>query len=212
MAHVIVTLHLSYLLNISLRCVRQNQATNLHGALMEHSSQRNGAKYDGVARLVHWLVVVLIAAQFVIGWTMPDVHKGTQPTGLIAWHLGVGAVLVAVMTVRIIWRVTHRPPPDTLAPMLRAISKITHLLLYAALIVVPLLGWANASSRGWAVRLLGVVSYPKLTPVGSSLGHEMGDVHGVLAWVLFALIFMHVAAALFHRFVLKDQVLQRMTL
>ncbi|MED5681924.1 cytochrome b/b6 domain-containing protein, partial [Enterobacter hormaechei] len=76
---------------------------------------------------------------------------------------------------------------------------------------VPLLGWANASSRGWAVRLLGALSYPTLTPVGSSLGHAMGDIHGVLAWVLFALIVMHVAAALFHRFVLRDQVLQRMT-
>ncbi|WP_406868379.1 cytochrome b [Paraburkholderia fungorum] len=178
---------------------------------MEHSSQKNGAKYGGVARLIHWLVVVLIAAQFVIGWTMPDVHKGTQPTGLIAWHLGVGAVLIAVMTIRIVWRTTHQPPPDTLAPMLSAVSKITHLFLYAVLIAVPLLGWANASSRGWAVRLLGALSYPNLTPVGSSLGHAMGDIHGVLAWVLFALIVMHVAAALFHRFVLRDQVLQRMT-
>ncbi|MDO1767742.1 cytochrome b/b6 domain-containing protein, partial [Escherichia coli] len=101
---------------------------------------------------IHWLVVVLIAAQFVIGWTMPDVHKGTQPTGITAWHLGVGAVLIAVMTIRIVWRTTHQPPPDTLAPMLSAVSKITHLFLYAVLIAVPLLGWANASSRGWAVR------------------------------------------------------------
>jgi cytochrome b561 len=178
---------------------------------MEHSSQKNAARYDGVARLIHWLVVVIIAAQFAIGWTMPDVHKGTQPTGLIAWHLAVGALLIAVMTIRVVWRFTHRPPPDALAPLLSAVSQITHLLLYAALIAVPLLGWANASSRGWTVRLLGTVSYPDLTPVGSSLGHTMGDIHGVLAWVLFALIVMHVAAALFHRFILRDQVLQRMT-
>lgn len=210
MSHNFVVVHLSYLLNTSLRCVRQNQAINPLGALMEHFSKKNGAKYDGVARLIHWLVVVLIAAQFVIGWTMPDVHKGTQPTGLIAWHLAVGAVLIAVMTIRIVWRITHRPPPDTLAPLLSAISKITHLFLYAALIAVPLLGWANASSRGWAIRLLGVFSYPNLTPVGSSFGHAMGDIHGELAWVLFALIVMHVGAAIFHRFVLRDQVLQRM--
>jgi hypothetical protein len=109
---------------------------------------------------------------------MPDVHKGTQPTGLIAWHLGVGAVLIAVMTIRITWRITHRPPPDTLAPLLSAVSKITHLLLYVALIAVPLLGCANASSRGWAVSFLGTVRYPNLTPVGSSLGHAMGDIQG----------------------------------
>jgi cytochrome b561 len=77
-------------------------------------------------------------------------------------------------------------------------------------LVVPLLGWANASSRGWTVKFLGLVSYPDLTPAGSAFGQTAGDLHGVLAWVLFGLICVHVAAALFHRFVLRDQVLQRM--
>jgi cytochrome b561 len=114
------------------------------------------------------------------------------------------------MALRIIWRLTHRPPPDALSPILSAASRITHLLLYAALIIVPVLGWINASSRGWTVNFLGVVPFPGLTPTGSAFGHAMGDVHGVLAWVLFALIAVHVAAALFHRFVLRDQVMHRM--
>jgi cytochrome b561 len=164
--------------------------------------------YDGVA--LHWAIVLLIVAQFVIGWTMPDIHRDTQPVGLIAWHLGVGAALVAAMAVRIVWRLTHRPPPDALSPFLATVSRVTHFLLYAALVVVPLLGWANASSRGWSLKLLGLVPYPSLTSTGSPLGHEMGDIHGILAWVLFALIAMHVAAALFHRFVLRDGTLRRM--
>lgn len=166
--------------------------------------------YDAVARTLHWLTVLLVAMQFVIGWTMPDVHKDTQPVGLIAWHLGVGATLVAVMAIRVIWRLTHWPTPDELPPLLSVVSRITHALLYAALVLVPLLGWINASSRGWTVRLLGVVSYPALCEPGSAFGHAMGDVHGILAWVLFALIGLHVVAALLHRFVLKDHVLQRM--
>ncbi|MFM0397631.1 cytochrome b [Paraburkholderia phytofirmans] len=166
--------------------------------------------YDAVARTLHWLTAVLIAMQFVIGWTMPDIHKGTQPVGLIAWHLGVGSALIAVMLVRVLWRLTHWPRPDELPPLLNTVSRITHFLLYAALLVVPLLGWINASSRGWTVRLLGLVPYPALSEPGSAFGHEMGDVHGILAWVLFALIVLHVVAALFHRFVLKDHVLQRM--
>ena len=67
------------------------------------SFSRYAAGYDGVARFLHWLVVLLIAAQFVIGWTMPDIHKGTRPDGLIAWHLGVGATLIAAVVVRIVW-------------------------------------------------------------------------------------------------------------
>lgn len=177
---------------------------------MASVSQMNRPAYDGVARTLHWLPVLLVAMQFVIGWTMPDVHKDTQPVNLIAWHLGVGATLVAVMVIRVIWRLTHWPAPDELPPLLSVVSRITHVLLYAALILVPLLGWINASSRGWTVRLLGVVPYPPLSEPGSAFGHEMGDVHGILAWVLFALIGLHVVAALFHRFVLKDHVLQRM--
>jgi cytochrome b561 len=166
--------------------------------------------YDAVARTLHWLTVLLVAVQFVIGWTMPDVHKDTQPVNVIAWHLGVGATLVAVMAMRVIWRSTHWPMPAELPPLLSVVARITHVLLYATLVAVPLLGWMNASSRGWTVRLLGIVPYPALSEPGSTFGHEMGDVHGILAWVLFALIGLHVVAALFHRFVLKDHVLQRM--
>jgi cytochrome b561 len=166
--------------------------------------------YGVVARTLHWLTVLLIALQFMIGWTMPDVHKDTQPVGLIGWHLGVGATLVAVIVLRVVWRLTHRPGPDDLPPLLDILSRVTHFFLYIGLLLVPLLGWINASSRGWTVRIAGVVPYPSLSRTGSPFGHEMGDVHGILAWVLLAVIVLHVAAALFHRFVLKDHVLQRM--
>ncbi|MEX3934559.1 cytochrome b [Paraburkholderia phymatum] len=166
--------------------------------------------YDGIARLLHWLVALLITAQFLLGWTMPDVHRDTLPDGLIAWHLGVGAAIVAAVVCRILWRVTHQPPPAELTPALSFISRATHALLYITLVAVPLAGWANASSRGWAVKLFGVVRYPDLTQNGSQTGHALGDVHGWLAWVLLALIVLHIGGALFHRIVLKDDVLQRM--
>ncbi|HWT39037.1 MAG TPA: cytochrome b/b6 domain-containing protein [Paraburkholderia sp.] len=166
--------------------------------------------YDGIARLLHWLIALLVAAQFVIGWTMPDVHRDTLPNGLIAWHLGVGAAIVAAVACRIVWRATHAPQPAELSRTLTLMSHLTHTLLYALLVAVPLAGWANASSRGWVVKLFGVVRYPDLTQSGSPTGHALGDVHSVLAWVMLALIALHVCAALFHRVVLKDDVLQRM--
>lgn len=166
--------------------------------------------YDRVARTLHWVVAMLVVMQFVIGWTMPDVHKDTQPIGLIAWHLGIGTLLITLMVIRVCWRLTHRPAPGLLLPAFSAASTITHFLLYAALVIVPLLGWINASSRGWTVRLAGILPYPGLSASGSSLGHNMGDVHGILAWVLFTLICLHVAAALFHHYVLRDDVLHRM--
>ncbi|WP_396332055.1 cytochrome b [Burkholderia anthina] len=168
------------------------------------------ARYDVVARFLHWLIVTLIVAQFAIGWTMPDVHRDTQPVGLIAAHLIVGAALLAAMAARVLWRATHRPPPDDLSPVMRTLSGATHVALYALLVAVPLLGWINASSRAWSVTLLGIVPLPALSAAGSGFGHAMGDVHGILAWVLFGGICLHVAAALAHRFVLRDGVMQRM--
>lgn len=167
-------------------------------------------RYGAVARSLHWLVVALVGVQFVLGWTMPDVHRDTQPVGLIAWHLIAGTALLAVMACRIFWRTTHRPPADDLAPPLRAISWLTHVALYALLVAVPLLGWINASSRAWQVSLLGAIPLPALSAAGSRFGHAMGDVHGILAWVLFAIICLHVVAALFHRFILRDRVMHRM--
>lgn len=168
------------------------------------------SRYDAVARFLHWLVVALVSVQFVLGWTMPDVHRDTQPVGLIAWHLLVGTALLAAMACRIAWRATHRPPADDLSQPLRAISSATHCALYALLVTVPLLGWINASSRAWKVTLADAIPLPALSSAGSAFGHAMGDVHGVLAWVLFGLIGLHVGAALLHRFILRDSVLQRM--
>jgi len=176
---------------------------------MPYTTSR-ATSYDGVARLLHWLVVALVAAQFLIGWIMPAVHHGTQAVGLIAWHLGVGATLLGVMVFRVLWRLTHKPPPDHLSRVLRLASRLTHTLLYLTLLAVPLLGWANASSRAWTVKFLGVLKLPALTQAGSAVGHAMGDIHSLLAWVLFGLIVMHVTAAVFHRLILKDETLQRM--
>jgi cytochrome b561 len=170
------------------------------------------ARYDPVARLLHWLIAALVAGQFVIAWIMPDVGRHTQPVDAIAWHLGVGTTLLAAMACRILWRARHRPPPADLPAPVRRASALAHGALYLLLVVVPLLGWINASSRGWSVALASIVPLPALAATGSRFGHAMGDVHSVLAWVLFGIICVHVGAALLHRFVFRDDVMQRMTL
>ncbi|SAK54544.1 cytochrome B561 [Caballeronia fortuita] len=168
--------------------------------------------YDATARLFHWATAALLLIQYVLAWTMPDVHRDTKPIGLIAWHLGVGVAIFLLVLVRLLWRSVHAAPPEpaSLPPALRALARYTHWLLYLLLIAVPLMGWANASSRDWAVTLFAAIPMPPLSPAGSSVGHALGDWHRVFAWVLLALVGMHVAAALFHQFVLRDGTLGRM--
>jgi cytochrome b561 len=170
------------------------------------------SEYDRVAKGLHWLVVVLLVVQFGVAWTMPDVGRDTKPIGLIAWHLSIGVFILLVMLVRLGWRaVSDVPPaPVDLAPPLRLLSLATHFLLYGILIVQPLLGWINASARGWAVTLFGVIPLPALAPSGSSRGRAMGDVHQIVAFVLLGAVGLHVLGALYHQFILKDALLRRM--
>jgi cytochrome b561 len=168
--------------------------------------------FSAPAKLFHWLTVLLLVVQYAIGWLMPDVHKDTQPVGLIGLHLSFGATIVLLVLVRLAWRFSHKPPAGSsvLPRSMRLAARLTHGLLYVLLIALPLMGWANASARGWAVSLFHVVPLPALAAAGSAFGYTLGDVHQLTAWVLLGLIGLHVAAALFHQFVIRDSTLGRM--
>ena len=179
---------------------------------MQKNSLTTPSVYSGPARFFHWATVLLLAAQFAIAWTMPDVHRGTQPVGLIAWHLSVGMLILLLVALRIVWRFTHPAPPElpSIPRPLAAVARLTHWALYLLLIALPLMGWANASSRGWPTFMGTLLPLPSLTPEGSPFGHSLGDWHSVFAWFLLALAGLHAAAALFHHFVLRDATLRRM--
>jgi cytochrome b561 len=168
--------------------------------------------FSAPAKFFHWLTVLVLAVQYAIGWLMPDVHRDTKPVGLVGLHLSVGATIVLLVLIRLAWRFSHKPPAESqiLPPVMRLAARVTHGLLYVLLIALPLMGWANASARGWDVSLFHVVPLPALAATGSALGHTLGDVHKLTAWVLLVLIGVHVAAALFHQFVIRDGTLGRM--
>ncbi len=168
------------------------------------------ATYDPVARFLHGLIALLIIAQFVIALTMPDVHKDTKPDGLIAWHVAFGVIILALMVVRVVWRLTHRPPPLIGAKGLNAIALLVHGVLYLTLIAVPLFGWASATARDWVVSIFGYLPLPDLGSANSQLGGPLGDIHAILAWVLLALIVVHLLAVWVHHYIFRDRTLQRM--
>jgi cytochrome b561 len=92
------------------------------------------------------------------------------------------------------------------------VGLISWHLSIGALIVFPLMGWANASSRGWPVSLFGTIPSPALSSKGSQFGHALGDMHQLFARVLIAMVALHVAGALYHHFIVKDDTLRRMLL
>ena len=120
-------------------------------------------EYSPAAKVLHWMVVVLIAAQFAVAWSMPHIGRNTQPETLINLHFSLGVAVLAVMLVRLVHRVAAGAPVTATLPVLGRAARITHWLLYTLLVVLPVLGWMNASWRGFPVALFGL-ELPKLMP------------------------------------------------
>lgn len=181
--------------------------------MSEPESMRPASQYGAVAKITHWGMFALVAAQFVVAWEMPQIEWGTKPEFWIDLHLSLGALLVLLIVFRIVWRLTHRTPPPVVGTPVwqRWSAGLTHASLYALLIAMPLTGWAASSVRGWPVTLFGLFKLPALLPQGTKLGFKAGDFHAdILGWVLLGVIGLHVLAALYHQFVKRDGVLQRM--
>ena len=175
---------------------------------------KNGenAGYSGLAKLLHWTVVALLLVQFVLAWVMPEIKRDTKPDTLINLHLSFGVLILAVAVIRLGWRATHAEPPpqDGVPPWQLQSARILHWLLYGLLFVVPIMGWINASWRGFPVIMFGL-ELPKLVATRAPGLRWTGDVHGLLAnYLMLALVGLHVAAALYHWLVRRDGVLQRM--
>lgn len=170
------------------------------------------ASYDPVARGLHWLTVWLVLAEYIVGSLMPHIRVGIPFVLSIRLHLALGSGLLLVVLVRILWRLTHRPPPEPPLPAWqKGLARATHFALYLTLILMPLAGWASASAHGFAVHVFGILPLPALVPFRAHIGFRLGDVHAdVLYWILLALIILHIGAALYHRFVRRDSVLSRM--
>jgi|APCry1669193181_1035450.scaffolds.fasta_scaffold201603_1 cytochrome b561 len=170
--------------------------------------------YGRVAKALHWVIFLLLVIQYIVGWTMPHVGRHTLPVGLIAIHVTVGTLIVLAVAVRILWRLFNRPRTARVASTgpiwSQRVASAVHGLLYVLMLAVPVLGWANANARGWIVGVTDRLSLPAIMAEGSALGHDFGDWHSNLAVVLISLIGLHVAAGLYHHWVLGDGTLRKM--
>jgi cytochrome b561 len=126
------------------------------------------------------------------------------------WHVGVATTLLAVVAARLVWALLRpSPAPVVQSHLLNLLASIVHKSLYVLLIAVPLLGWLNASGRNWVVQLGGLVNLPHISTHGS-IGAAIGEWHSASAILLLVVVGLHVAAALFHQFRHKDNLLGRM--
>jgi cytochrome b561 len=170
------------------------------------------AEYGTGAKSFHWVTVVLLGSQFVIGWIMPGVSHIAQPAGLISLHFSLGIAVLAVTAARLLWHLAFGvPAPEAGLPNWQhRAAQLLHGALYVLLFALVFSGWAYASSHGFVVTLFGLATAPAIFAKGSAFGTAIGELHSAIGWVLLAALGLHVLAALYHHFWRRDRVLLRM--
>jgi cytochrome b561 len=174
--------------------------------------QPQAQRYTATAIALHWLIAALIVGAFTLGLVMTDI-PGFSPAKLryYAWHKWAGVTVLLLAALRLLWRLAHRPPAELPAPKWQhTAASVTHWGLYALFFAVPLVGWAYSSAAGFPIVVFGVLPLPDFVPKDHALAEAIKPWHGDLAWVLFALVALHVAAVAKHMIIDRDGLLRRM--
>ena len=169
------------------------------------------SRYTRTAVVLHWVLALMILGSLAFGLYMTSLPFSPARLKYYNWHKWAGVVILTLSALRLLWRLTHRPPADVAMPgWQRRAAHAVHGALYLLFFAVPLVGWAYSSAAGFPIVLFGVLPLPDFVPVDRALAEALKPWHGWLAYTLAALVALHVAGALKHQFVDRDRLLARM--
>lgn len=170
------------------------------------------ARYTPTAIALHWIIALGIAGTFVLGLYMHELQLSPTKLQLYSYHKWAGVTLFFLALIRLLWRLGHPAPalPDTMPPLMQKAAAAGHLALYALMFTIPFVGWVASSAKGFQTVWFGVIPLPDLVGKDKELGHLLGEMHEFLSYTLLVLVIGHVAAALKHHWIDKDDVLTRM--
>jgi len=182
------------------------------------NSAQRAERYGGVAVGLHWLIAALIIGMLAVGKWMTSLETDDHLRfTLTQWHKSFGITVLLLSLFRLYWRANHKPPkPSSLSPAweLKAAS-ITHIALYALLIIVPLTGWSLVSTSPLKIPTLlyNTIPWPHIPLLSpSDRGQRLFlNLHFFASNLMLALLLLHVAAAFRHHFIKKDGTLSRMS-
>jgi len=158
-------------------------------------------------RLLHWLMAACIIAMLFIGVGMVSTVAPTY-LPLILIHKTLGFALLVLIAIRLALRRHYGAPPlpTDLAPAMKLAARLSHQLLYGSMIVMPLLGVGMLWAAAYPVVLYGGIRIAALLPQSDRLHTLLWNAHVYLGFAFFALVLLHLAAALFHALVRRDGV------
>lgn len=169
-------------------------------------------RYSAVARWLHWLIAIFVILNIVTGLghdALPRDQRGV----VMAFHFSSGITVLALTVLRILWRIGHKPPPlpAGMSGWQVGLARGTHWAFYALMIVLPLSGWIMVSSAPFPIQWFGLVALPKFGVTREdAISGVAGEGHEILGFLMAGLVVLHIGAALWHQFGLKDNLLARM--
>jgi cytochrome b561 len=167
--------------------------------------------FNPVQRLLHWVMAVCILAMLFIGVGMVSTIM-PKYLSLVSIHKPLGIAILVLALIRLAVRLRYGAPslPADLPAPMKLAAELSHYALYALMIGMPLIGWAMLSAASYPVVLFSGGYLPQILPLSDNLHTLLWNAHYYLAFALFALILLHVAAALFHALVRRDGVFESM--
>ncbi len=164
------------------------------------------------AKLLHWTVAALVFVQIALGWSAASWRLSPVKLDLFVWHKSTGLVILALMMVRVAWRWANPVPalPADTTPWERRGAQASHFLLYVLLFLMPVTGWIVNSAANIPFRMFWLIPVPAIVEPDKAMADAAARAHFVLFVALSLLLTVHVAAALRHHFLKRNDVLVRM--
>jgi cytochrome b561 len=170
------------------------------------------AGYTPVARFLHWTVATLVLLMLPLGLVIANEWGGPAQTFLYNLHKSIGATLIPLVVIRLLYRLNHPPPPlpSDLPAIQRFAAHATHWALYVLILAQPIVGYIMTSAFPAPVPFFGLFNLPPIWPENRALSDALSIVHRNLGILIAIVAAMHIGAALYHHFVRKDRILMRM--
>ena len=183
---------------------------------------QNALRYTRIAITLHWAIAALILVNIAVGLVMEGLPQ-PQKSIAVPFHISCGMTVLALTIVRVLWRLTHKPPPfaPDWAPWERHAAHTAHGLLYVLMIAMPLIGWAIISAHPprpqGAASIWGFIRLPALSPISHLAEPQQKAAHGTAVtahsfggWILMGVLVLHIAGALKHQWIDRHPELARM--
>jgi cytochrome b561 len=171
----------------------------------------NPSRFPPLSRWLHWLMAVMVLVMLFLGIGMAA-SVSERYRLLIAIHRPLGMAVLVLVAVRLVNRLLNPPPPlpESLPRLQQFAAKASHVLLYALMFIMPLLGWGMLSAARYPIVIFGSLQLPPILPRDPALYAMLRQLHTDCGYLLFGVFLAHLGAALLHGLIRRDGVFESM--